>query len=618
MHDLLRCIVNVQLFDGIIKFNSFDGDSGCNYQENTTTQKEKQQKEVCTEEKAEKAENADKQEKEHCPLKYKFRIKSELEALKSTPEKLESQLYINPNEDKNRMATQFVNNPKIQQMKIPVPKSNTTGMIKLSAKIIRESDHKHCSDDQFLNHFNCWSTQLIFLPTSYVEMKTMMNQEKDVVELTKNINNNGHCNENDNNENNYHKKLDCFRNDGFVVHYNGRCTLKSSILYRMPFVFDDWGIIFVQYKDVIDNKFLKSVVLKSVVKQLETETNNEEQEQEKEKEKGLQVNSINGEKYLVKIQCCCRKSRIDEASLLQQITLNMKDNEKIANDILRLRSLHTYLDCHTFDVATGGEHYSYEKAVTILQTITRLQQEFRRELEMKKITKENAEMEESLIVPYQQVSSVLTKIGFHPCDEFIAKQCANIYTHSSRHKILSLLYGTQCYQLISKCMKIFYDNGKDSWNRYSYVCKTDSTKWNIFHYAAYLNDVKYIEICQKLFNREYGHYCHRLRSEKDKYNNTPLHIAAQYGNVDVLNQFIGIDKSHANRMIVLGPVLNDDGFTPIDLAIINDHKNCFIQLNKCLNTFGRHSNTKGIIQGFTNATLAAESLVYIQIMLFVN
>ena len=575
LSDIFKSIGSLMLFNGTITFDSFN------------TEKNKQNEYLSA---------------ANCPLKYTFKVKSKLIELKNRltqnewcgMKKLSKYLYASTNSSQihpsaNALISSFENNPTIKQMQMPTCSKTINGTIEISATVVPLDKHKHYR--LYSPSFNCWQRELKLLPKSMYSIMHLAEEDKDIKLLKQHLQENDH-------EHHSYRLNDLIREDGYTVHYYGSCKLYSNIFYRMPFLVHGNGVLYIQCKDVIKKHYLK---------QNDLQKSGKNDKNIKNMKNGGKNNRlcIDGEKYLLKADVCCTKSNIDKISFVKQVTLNENENDTIRSAILQIR----LLQCGV----VNGTGSTVDQALIILEQINKLQAQAQQQQKQQKQQKRQQRQKQNQSIDvkiYNQMSRFLTSLNAGmKCEDYIVYSWQN-------SQVIELLYRSQCYTLMEKCFELVANQPNNS------AYRSDSQGWNLLHYAAYLNDVKYIRLYQKIlksdvkllirpYNGSINLVPRSLLLNTDLVSHSmPIHIAVQNGHIKILREFVkNYKKLGCSTISALNGANGQfftktyDGWTALELAIIQDQPKCFEFL---------YSEMEYVLHrvdynGFSLNTLAAQS-----------
>ena len=567
LYDLFTHIDEVVLFNGTITFDSFKKDKNNRYKGFVNKK---------------------------CPFKYTWKVKSKLVELKDKITsnhfgpilKLTRHLYTS-----NSLITSFINNPTIKQLEMPTHLERIDGTIEMDVMI-----NKNDADDEKVDYGTYYRDLGVF-PTSVHGLKKFALNDKNVMKLMQKLAKNV-------NDPKIACRSDLFK-EGLIVHYYGGCDvdLGKSSFCQSPVPFElhaTNGVLYIRYKDLIKEKYLKS-------SQNNSSTSG-----------GLLVD---GKKYILNIGIGCWESRIDTTSFVRHVTVNGNIKE-IGKKIELLMSF----KCKFVNPVQPKHQYHRRNTLnTVLMSLehaNKLQKQAKQEQEEK--LQRESDIRSIHMHRLKQIRS--DHKVCHQISTFFKKLIrvdnwsVLIVNNWNKPQVIELLYRSQLYRLIYECICRFDDNGELEENVQNVLCARDSQGWNILHYAAYLNDSKYINLCFKALKRSNrtlistGIIANQLLSKQDVITHSvPIHIAAQYGHVRVLRELIESCPNVGDRRI-FGQYYSDhflkktkDRWTALDLSIIHDQKECF-EILFCKMEYCLHKND---YNGFTVGTLAAQSLVFV-------
>ena len=262
---------------------------------------------------------------------------------------------------------------------------------------------------------------------------------------------------------------------------------------------------------------------------------------------------------------------------------------RLANDIKWLAGI----GCHVITAEEAQFHKTENqqifdaictKIVQLMQIYTKLENKYSNENNHNNDSNDNCN--------YNTYSKKCQKFAFRIISEFM-NSCNMQKIMDNKFKDINQAHAlkTQNIPLIEHCMFKQFDlswirNGYDSDDDYNYVRSLrginifgsrrphrkwnknengcDEQGWNILHYGAYLNNYQYIGVIRQSPTKstKYSH-------NKDIGGNKPIHIACQYGHLNILKFFINNENDNdkhiikykndqGKRLRTIGIVMRDD------------------------------------------------------------
>lgn len=167
----------------------------------------------------------------------------------------------------------------------------------------------------------------------------------------------------------------------------------------------------------------------------------------------------------------------------------------------------------------------------------------------------------------------------------------------SKHVWWTKLYQSKCYHLISAVLQdrfnVLHHNAHHSQIPY-YLEIDDSQGWSVFHYAAFLSDVKLLACGQRYLDNILRIYDNQrcpkyllqndialgnFYCKSDKFGFLPIHIACENGNLNVVKQLMKLDLFdylyvHTMKGVKQLKFETIEGWTPLALALKNNQVEC--------------------------------------------
>ena len=136
----------------------------------------------------------------------------------------------------------------------------------------------------------------------------------------------------------------------------------------------------------------------------------------------------------------------------------------------------------------------------------------------------------------------------------------------------------QLYQLLNKAVQVLNKasekNNENIYNLPDFRTISDVDGYTLLHLACFHNCFCIVEILLQYLHGDIINQYDAINAQ-DSYGNTPLHIAAIYGHIEIMNLLI---IKSADVLIK-----NNDGLIFTELVVLNNHGNMFIHVLATLN-----------------------------------